>query len=370
MSSEQNKDNQPIVLRDMGSFMYGGTVDVKEDGETFHCNHGYAQYFVPQEAKNYPIVFWHGQGQSGRCWESTPEGKDGFWQIFTKRNYATFIIDQCQRGRAGRTNNVSADGIARPYLDHEAFSYGVFRNGVWAPPAPATIFEGCKGPSTPYAMDQFLRMQLPDTGCEPNTSERNYYMANHMKALLEQTGPAILHTHSHSGKYGFATGTVCPELIKAIVAYEPAHFLFPESHHIDQIDSPLGDLIYTNTNSFNVPEEEFMNLTKMPILMLWGDNIPEGPTTVYGNEVWRIGRIRAQIFADLINERGGNATVIKLPEIGITGNTHAGIADSNNVEIADVIDKWLHKMGLDGNDKPYAGPQRKMLDEWNIPLKH
>lgn len=364
------KDKSPIILKDMGSFNFSGTVLTGEDGDTFHCNHGYTQYFIPENARNYPLVFWHGMGQCGRCWESTPDGRDGFWQIFTRKQYATFIIDQTQRGRAGRTSNIAPDTVDRPFLTQEAFSWaGVFRNATWNPPEPAVFHEGCAAALTPDAIDQFLRWQLPDTGQEPNTPEQNYYMAGMMKDLLEQTGPSILFTHSHSGKYGWATGTMAPEYLKGIVAFEPAHFLFPENFTIEPIYSPCGELIYQNTNSFNIPMEEFRNLTKYPILILWGDFIPEEPTDVYGNEVWRIGRIRSELFAKLINDNGGNAKVVRLPQVGITGNTHNGIADRNNDQIADLIDQWIQEQGLGGSEHPYPGPARKLLTEYNIPVK-
>ena len=112
-----------------------------------------------------------------------------------------------------------------------------------------------------------------------------------------------------------------------------------------------------------------MELTKMPILIFWGDYIPDHPTEVFGNEFWRIGRIRSELFAKLINKRGGNARVIRLPDIGITGNTHNGISDMNNLQIAEMIDDWMHEMNLAGTDQPYPGPQRKPLTEYNIPIK-
>lgn len=55
----------------------------------------------------------------------------------------------------------------------------------------------------------------------------------------------------------------------------------------------------------------------------------------------------AKIWVATINKHGGNATVIHLPEIGIKGNTHFPFADLNNVEVADVLSKWLKDKGLD-----------------------
>lgn len=36
----------------------------------------------PQNAHKYPLVFLHGAGQSSKTWETTPDGRDGFQNIF------------------------------------------------------------------------------------------------------------------------------------------------------------------------------------------------------------------------------------------------------------------------------------------------
>jgi predicted amidohydrolase len=55
----------------------------------------------------------------------------------------------------------------------------------------------------------------------------------------------------------------------------------------------------------------------------------------------------ARIWAAAINKHGGNATVIHLPEVGITGNTHFPFSDLNNLQVADELSKWLKQKGLD-----------------------
>ena len=39
--------------------------------------------------------------------------------------------------------------------------------------------------------------------------------------------------------------------------------------------------------------------------------------------------------------------VVHLPEIGIRGNTHFPFSDLNNLEIADLLSRFLEKNGLD-----------------------
>jgi len=38
---------------------------------------------------------------------------------------------------------------------------------------------------------------------------------------------------------------------------------------------------------------------------------------------------------------------IELPEIGIYGNTHFLMSDLNNIQIADLLSKWMKEKGLD-----------------------
>jgi len=48
-----------------------------------------------------------------------------------------------------------------------------------------------------------------------------------------------------------------------------------------------------------------------------------------------------------MNRHGGDARRIHLPEIGIKGNSHFPFSDLNNVEIADLVSKFLAEKELD-----------------------
>lgn len=91
---------------------------------------------------------------------------------------------------------------------------------------------------------------------------------------------------------------------------------------------------------------QFMKLTRKPILIYYGDFIPKEKTTTYSQNFWREVLISAKEWAKLVNENGGDVTVIHLPDIGINGNTHFIMSDLNNIEIADHIQKWLKEKKL------------------------
>lgn len=92
-----------IKLTTMGSFAFGGTVTQLSDGTTFHGDHGYAQYYIAENSRHLPIVMWHGIGQSGKTYESTPDGREGFQALLPREDWSVYIVDQPRRGRAGYT---------------------------------------------------------------------------------------------------------------------------------------------------------------------------------------------------------------------------------------------------------------------------
>jgi hypothetical protein len=100
---QEIESGEALVLKAQGSFAIGGTVITGANGDTFHGDHAYVQYQIPQNPRDLPLVMWHGGGQFSKTWESTPDGRDGYQNIFLRRGFSTYIIDEPRRGRAGRT---------------------------------------------------------------------------------------------------------------------------------------------------------------------------------------------------------------------------------------------------------------------------
>jgi hypothetical protein len=100
-------------------------------------------------------------------------------------------------------------------------------------------------------------------------------------------------------------------------------------------------------SAITVPESDFVLLTKIPIVIYYGDNIPEKPSANPGQEQWRIFLEMARKWRDLVNGRGGNVTLVHLPEVGVRGNTHFPMSDMNNLQVADQLSKFLSEKKLD-----------------------
>lgn len=338
LSSYAQTKRKPIVIQEQGSFAVGGTVvsnpgtfnpyNQTPEGQSFHGDHAYIFYQVPVKARKYPLVMWHGIGQFSKTWETTPDGREGFQNIFLRRKFPVYLIDQPRRGNASRS---TVAATITPTPDEQGW-FGTFRVGIWP-----NHFDGVQFSKDTEALNQYFRQMVPNIG--PIDMNVN---SNAISALFDKIGSGILVSHSHSGGMGWATA-IKNQNIKAIVSYEPGSgFVFPEG----EVPAPIamaGGIL----TAIGVPMADFMKLTKIPIIIYYGDFIPEKPMDNPGQDGWRARLEMARLWRDCVNKHGGDVTVIHLPEIGIRGNTHFPFSDLNNIEIADLMSEWLKKKGLD-----------------------
>ncbi|HEU4788650.1 MAG TPA: alpha/beta fold hydrolase [Flavobacterium sp.] len=336
--AQKSTKQKPLLIEEQGSFAVGGTVIKNSgtfdpfkptpEGQTFHGDHAYVFYQIPANAHKLPLVMWHGIGQFSKTWETTPDGREGYQNIFLRRNFPVYVIDQPRRGNAGRS---TVAATINPTPDEQQW-FDVFRIGVWP-----NYFEGVQFARDSITLNQYFRSMTPSIGAIDSNLN-----SEAVSALFSKIGPAILVTHSHSGGMGWLTA-VKNKNVKAIVAYEPGSgFLFPEGQVPLPLTSSAGSL-----EASSVPMKDFMQLTKIPIVIYYGDNIPESPSNNPGADGWRVRLQMARLWRDAVNKNGGDVTVIHLPEIGIKGNTHFPFSDLNNIQIADLMSSWLKEKGLD-----------------------
>lgn len=331
----------PLVIQEQGSFMIGGTIvetpgtfkfaDYRNPaGQSAYADHAYTFYQIPVDAKKLPLVFLHGGGQSGKTWETTPDGREGFQNIFLRRRYSCYIVDQPRRGRAGSASQPI--NLEPQCLDKMLFS--LFRFGQYPELYPGTQF-----PQDAESLEQLQRWATPDTG-----PYDDYVTADAMGALFDKIGPAVLVSHSRGGHPGWFTALKSSN-VKGIISLEPGGwkyvFPFPEGEVPEPIRSSYG-----LHQGEPVSLEEFRKLTRIPILIIYGDFIAPAAVEDIGQDQWRVEMEMARAFAETVNRHGGNAKVIHLPEIGMKGNTHFLMSDLNNVEIADLMEKWLEENDL------------------------
>ncbi|MCE6976994.1 alpha/beta fold hydrolase [Pseudomonas frederiksbergensis] len=329
----------PLVIQEQGSFAAGGQVatapgtfdprkPMEPAGQTYHGDHAYAFYQIPVNARKLPIVMWHGAGQFSKTWETTADGREGFQTLFLRRGFGVYLIDQPRRGNAGRS---MVEATLKPTPDEQLW-FNQFRIGLWP-----NYFEGVQVARDAQTRDQFFRAMTPNTG----PFDMNV-VSDGVSAVFEKIGPGILFTHSQGGGPGWLTA-IKNGNVKAIVAFEPgSSFIFPEG----EVPAPIPSAFDTVTAAA-VPASQFAALTKLPILVLYGDNIPDHAIDLPAQDSWRARLEMARLWRDTVNKHGGDVTLVHLPQIGIKGNTHFPMSDLNNVQIADLVSKFLAEKKLD-----------------------
>ncbi len=326
-----------LVIARQGMFSSGGTVtepvegefdettnwlDLTRAGNTAHVDHANVLYQIPANDNGNPIVYLHGYGQSRMGWMTTPDGREGWSDIFLKNGHSAFLVDQPRRGEAGSTAAMTADNIdtwsedSKEYMPGDQAWYTHFRIGRVAPER----YEGSQFPEGEEAQNQFFRQMTPNTGSYDEAVDAAA-LGEVMNDVYEMTGDkAIYITHSQGGRVGWSTPM---EHVSAIVAIEPGGT--PE----------IGSETY----------QKLLD-AEIPIVIYLGDYIDNGPQDIQSTGFWKEVKDAAFEFAEAYNADGGDCTVVDLPKEGITGNSHFMFQEMNNQEIAEHIESWLAERGL------------------------
>lgn len=326
-----------LVIARQGMFSSGGTVtepvegefdettnwlDLTRAGNTAHVDHANVLYQIPANDNGNPIVYLHGYGQSRMGWMTTPDGREGWSDIFLKNGHSAFLVDQPRRGEAGSTAAMTADNIdtwsedSKEYMPGDQAWYTHFRIGRVAPER----YEGSQFPEGEEAQNQFFRQMTPNTGSYDEAVDAAA-LGEVMNDVYEMTGDkAIYITHSQGGRVGWSTPM---EHVSAIVAIEPGGT--PE----------IGSETY----------QKLLD-AEIPIVIYFGDYIDNGPQDIQSTGFWKEVKDAAFEFAEAYNADGGDCTVVDLPKEGITGNSHFMFQEMNNQEIAEHIESWLAERGL------------------------
>ncbi len=311
----------PIVIREQGSFFVGGqtlftltandtsAVSSRNPG-TAAINQSYVQFQIPASNKyKLPIILYHGGGHHGKAFESTPDGREGWATYFLRQGFAVYLVDGVNRGRSGYDMTDLAlvrQGVepitSIPQMNRYTYelAWTQFRIG----PVLGTPFPTSQFPVEAFA--QYANQLVP---AWRNTATENPKNIAALVALVDQVCPCILLTWSQSGLFGWKAAVQRPELVKAIVALEPAGI------------SPAGV-------ATGVTPADLAVLATIPILLEVGDFDPTRITSL-------------ENFASTI---GPHASVLVLPDVGIIGNGHLVFMEKNNLQVADVVIQRLEMM--------------------------
>ena len=314
----------PLVLKAQGSFFVGGEtveqtqIELGSFGPAGHItvNRMYVRYMIPQQRdRRVPVVMIHGMTHTGKAWETTPDGRMGWDEYFVRKGHAVYVPDQISRGRSGFNqavfNNVRA-GLAPPnalppmWRFSDEVSWPDFRFGL----RNGTPFPAGRFPIS--ALPELSKQSIPDLSLALPTPNPNSKALSELAAHLNG---AVLISHSQSGSFPLEAALVNSAGIRAMVLVEPG-------------GCPAS---YTET--------QITTLAKLPIVIIFGDYL-DTPTGI-PNFSWQTSFEGCKAFIARVNTAGGEAKMLHLPDQGIRGNSHMIMQDKNNLQIADMILKWI-----------------------------
>jgi pimeloyl-ACP methyl ester carboxylesterase len=184
-----------------GFFFAGGIYFENEKGvRQYKYGQMYVEVYVPRKiTQPYPLIFYHGGGQSGLCWMETADKREGWADFFLKEGYVVYVVDVPARGRSAY--HVDIDGPLSRLTSELCYQYFAGNTGNWETAKlhtqwPETMEKDPRGYDQNY--DQLCSAMVDQIG----VVRQQEAVRDASIKLLERTGQAIIVTHSLSGPYG------------------------------------------------------------------------------------------------------------------------------------------------------------------------
>ncbi len=273
---------------------------------TFWVEQSYVQFFVPARRRfATPLLLVHGGGLTGAVWEGTAEGSPGWLQAFLAAGIATYVLDNAERGRAGFCCHSGVwPGAPLVRSDEEAWS--LYRFGDPDGFASGSPFPGQQFPVE--RMDALARLTVPRWPA--NTP----VLLAGLEAAVDWAGPCILLGHSQGGGLSMRVALSRPGLVRACMLIEP-HGL-PTDMEPDAVRG-------------------------RPLMLLEGDHMQRSAE-------WQALSRHADAAERAWTDAGGRSDTVRLPALGIMGNSHMPMMDRNADVVAALLIERLDRMHRTG----------------------
>jgi pimeloyl-ACP methyl ester carboxylesterase len=200
----------PLVLAEQGSFFVGGSIEFRDPNSTtkgdtrmvpgnIAVNHMFVEYQIPKDLNYpYPVIMVHGGGHTGKTYETTPDGREGWFTTFARRGFAPYVVDAPNRGRTGYDPTArykailglepaSSLEIGNIYSAHSAWV--AFRFG----PTYGTQYPGQQFPIE--HLNDYVMQLVPAY----RDAAQNPLIVKALVALIDKLGPCVLLGHSTGG---------------------------------------------------------------------------------------------------------------------------------------------------------------------------
>ncbi len=237
---------------------------------------------------------------TGSNWETTPDGRPGWIQRFLEAGFATYVIDNVERGRSGWCALPDQwEGSAVIRSQEQAWT--LFRFGHAEDFATRTPFLGMQFPID--AQDAFARQFVPRWTTTTDVMKAGFL------AALERIGPCVVVCHSQGGELTLDTVARRPDLVCYAVALEPSGF-----PSIETAQRPVDQ----------------------HWLFVMGDNIE-------GHPFWVPLMAQTTAVDDALRNAGSDSSLLDLPQSGVDGNSHMIMMDRNSDTVFNLVHDWLEQ---------------------------
>lgn len=315
----------------------------------------YVEIWEPREiTQQYPIVIFHGNGQTGVDWQQTPDGRPGWAYYLVDQGYVIYMVDYPARGRSTYIpGGVHGDLGIRTAEQLETIWTNVGEKGDFPLKDNHTQWPGGGHRGDPI-FDTFIKSQVQFAG-QSTTMARFAAME-----LLDTIGqPVILLTHSQGGGVGWGVADGRPDLVHAIVTVEPGG---PQISPVDTANVAYRDRIGNAWGPTNYPLTYDPPVTDPSQLAVYleaqGDQPGEVPCYLQEEPVRQLvnfvdtpvlaisadgtyHRVFDACIPKWINQAGGNAEFVRLEDVGISGNGHMMMLELNSDDIIEFIHNWI-----------------------------
>lgn len=315
----------PLVLKARGSFFVGGEQVERSalelgglgPADRITINQMYVDYMIAEGADQVPVVLVHGATLTGKTYDTTPDGRMGWYEHFVRQGHPTYVVDQIGRGRSGfdaSVFNSARAGKLAPDAPPAVLRLGD-RFGAWTNfrigPEPDQAFPETKFPIAAAA--ELSKQGVPDLLGTSREANPNWKA---LADLAQQLDGAVLVSHSQSGPYPLKSAIIDARGIRAIVMVEPG---------------TCGATMHSDA--------EIEALAKVPTLILFGDYLTAD--TRLPTPSWRDRFDDCAQFKKRVDAAGGDVRLMTTVEAGVRGNSHMLMMDSNNLQMADLIISWI-----------------------------
>jgi pimeloyl-ACP methyl ester carboxylesterase len=328
------------------AFFYAGGeyVESKDTpGEKIMRGAMYVDVWVPKEIRQpYPVVFFHGNGQTGTDWLQTPDGRPGWAYYLLQQGYVLYMVDYPTRGRSAYVPGYDGNIGIRTAEQLEEIWTNVAERSDYYLKDNHTQWPGSGKIGDPI-FDTFVKSQVEFAQTATALAQGAAI------SLLDTIGrPVIIFAHSQGGGVAYNVAEARPNQVKGMIIAEPGGSVRSPNF---KYDPPI-----TNVNQFNTyeapperPGEEACLMQRDPVRRLVNfQNIPI--LNISGNGGYH--RAGDACGPRWMNQAGGKVDFVRLEDVGMNGNGHQMMFELNSDQIIAFIDNWLRKNTLAGAPNP------------------